>query len=179
MKKKLGKIHVYTGNGKGKTTACLGSAVRAVGWGLKVGIIFFAKGGFDYGERNSLLKIGIDFWVNGISHFNKNKSKYDFKISKQDKTEAIKGMIILEQIFKENQYDLIILDEINFVLKEKMIDKDYFVNLLKHKPNNMELILTGRGALPAIIKIAHLVTEMKLIKHYYYQGVKARQGIEY
>lgn len=179
MKNSLGQIHVYTGDGKGKTTAALGLALRARGRGLKVAIIFFDKGGFDYGERKILKKIGVDFWVTGCSRIDSKTSKFRFGVINEDKVAGTKGLIITKQLFKENKYDLLILDEINSATKNKIVNKKQFLNLLKQKPTGLELVLTGRDAIKEILDQATLVTEMKLIKHYYYQGVVARPGIEY
>mgnify|MGYP003392609023 CR=1 FL=1 len=175
----LGQVHVYHGEGKGKTTAALGLAIRAAGQGKKVGIIYFDKGGMLYGERNILPKLApqINFWVTGLVRFVPGKP-FRFGVTEGDKQEVLKGLDIAYSLFKK-KYDLIILDEINSCAGLGMIPISYVQKLIKAKPTNVELVLTGRNCPQAIIGAADLVTEMKLVKHYFYKGIPARQGIEF
>ena len=175
----LGQIHVYTGDGKGKTTAGLGLALRATGSGKRVAIIFFDKGGFRYGERKSLLKLvpQLNFWVSGLIRFRPGKP-FRFSITDGDRTEGRKGLDLVRALFKK-KYDLVILDEINTAASLGLVNEKEVLALLRKKPATTELVMTGRRAPEAFINAADLVTEMKLIKHYFYKGVAARQGIEY
>ncbi|MFH1668208.1 MAG: cob(I)yrinic acid a,c-diamide adenosyltransferase [Candidatus Komeilibacteria bacterium] len=179
MVKNLGQIQIYTGDCKGKTTASLGLAMRARGRGFKVAVVFFDKGDFDYGERNSLEKLGIDFWVTGCVRFDSIKKEFRFGVEDEDIAEGAKGLVIFRQLLKEQKYDIVILDEINSSLALGIVNQEKFLEIMAEKPKNVELILTGRNAPPEIIELANLVTEMKMIKHYFYQGVEAREGIEY
>ncbi len=165
-------IQVYTGNGKGKTTAALGLAVRAAGNGLKVYIAQFAKGKI-YGELKALKKIkNIKIEQFGANCFIKNSpSRKDMELAKA-------GLMKIKKVLLKRTYDVIILDEINIALKLGLLEKGEVVRLLKKAPKNLELILTGRYAPPEILKIADLITEMKEIKHYFARGIKARRGIE-
>ena len=175
----LGQIHVYTGTGKGKTTAALGLAIRAAGQGKKVGIVYFDKGGMLYGERNILPKLApqINFWVTGLVRFVPGQP-FRFGVTSGDKQEAQKGLDIARGLFRK-KYDLITLDELCSCAGLAMVPIKQVLALLKAKPQHTELVLTGRNCPQAIIAAADLVTEMKLIKHYFYTGVPARQGIEF
>lgn len=166
-------IQVYTGNGKGKTTAAIGLAIRAVGAGLKVYIGQFAKGR-DYSELNSLKKIrNIKIEQFGRGCFiKKTPDKKDLKLAKI-------GIVKIKKAINSKKYDLVILDEINIVLAVGLIELREMLNLIKKAPKRLELILTGRYAHPNIIKIADLVSEIKEKKHYFQLGIKARKGIEY
>ena len=178
-KNKIGKIQVYTGNGKGKTTASLGLALRARGRNWRVAVIFFDKGGWYYGEREMLTKIGIDYWVTGLERFDQKKKKFRFGVTKEDQLEGLKGLDLVRAIFQKNNYDLLVLDEINSSLYLNIIKPTQFIDLLSQKPKSLELVLTGRYASEKIIKLADLVTEMKMIKHPYTHGGKAIKGIDF
>ncbi len=166
-------IQVYTGNGKGKTTAALGLALRSAGAGLKVYIGQFLKGRF-YNELNSLKKIkGIEIEQFGRDCFvRKAPTKKDIELARN-------GLEKIRKILSQRIYDVVILDEINVVLHLKMLELDDVINLIKATPKKTELILTGRFAPAGLLKIADLVSEIKEIKHYYKKGVGARKGIEY
>lgn len=175
-----GLLEVYTGDGKGKTTAALGLALRAVGAGKKVGIIFFDKGGEHYSERKSLqdkLSHLIDFVVTGRDRIGED-GRFDFSVTEEDKKEAVRGLDEARQMFADG-YNLIILDEFNTAAGLGLFSEEVVVKFLSEKPAHIELVLTGRHALPAVLEKADLVTEMKMVKHYYYRGVKAREGIDY
>jgi len=165
-------IHVYTGNGKGKTTAALGLALRATGAGLKVYIGQFIKNG-DYCEVKALRKIkGIKTEQFGRGCFiRKSPSKTDIELAK-------KGFGRIKKIIEGNTYDVVILDEINVAIKVGLLNLKDLLELLKKAPKKIELILTGRYAHPKIIKAADLVSEIKEVKHYYRKGIKSRIGIE-
>ncbi len=167
-------IQVYTGNGKGKTTAALGLALRAAGAGLKVYICQFLKGRYCC-ELASLKKLkNIKVRQFGSKCFVMGKS-----FSERDKELASRGLEAANQAIKANKYDMVILDEINVALKHKALQLDKVIALLKNTPQKIELILTGRNAHPAIVKIADLVSEIKDNKHYFKKGVMARKGIEF
>jgi cob(I)alamin adenosyltransferase len=168
-----GKIQLYTGNGKGKTTAALGLAIRASGAGLKVFIGQFVKG-MHYHELDVLDKVpNITFKQYGLDCFIVNEP------TQKDIDAAREGYAEMSSIVQEGKYDVVIFDEINIALYYKLISLPDLIVLLKDKPNHMELILTGRYAPDELIEIADLVTEMKEVKHYYKEGLEARKGIEY
>ena len=166
-------IQVYTGNGKGKTTAALGLALRAAGAGLNVYIGQFAKGRC-YNEIKALKKIdNIKVEQFGRHCFIKKSPE------KIDQQMALAGLKRLNEIIGKRKYQMVILDEINIVVKLGLISLNDLLKLIKNTPKNIELVLTGRYAHPKIIKLADLVTQVKEVKHYYAKGVKARQGIEF
>lgn len=175
-----GQIQVYTGDGKGKTTAALGLALRALGNGLKVGIIFFDKGGDYYGERKILdiLKDkGLQYKVFGLPRMTKGKG-FRFKNEPGD-LEAAQKALAQAKTWLNTGLDLLILDEINTTVKTGLLKLANVLELLDRKPKTMELVLTGRYCPEEIVAKADLVTEMKPVKHYIGQGLGARQGIEY
>lgn len=175
-----GYIQVYTGNGKGKTTASLGLAMRALGRCWKVLIIMFTKGGNDYGELNSFRELSPAISDNltivqaGLARiiYKKNQSEEDIK-------EITKGWELAKKVIKKHECQLLILDELNIVIDMGIIDVDEVVEVLKNKPDEMEIVLTGRNAHPKIIEIAHLVSKIEPVKHYWDTGIAARKGIEY
>jgi len=177
----FGKIQIYTGNGKGKTTASLGLAIRAAGRGKKTAIVYFDKGGQNYGERKILDRLAgqINYYVTGRQRFNPKTKKFIFGVTTIDKQEAERALSIVAKLYKKKRLDLLILDEINNAINLDMINVAKVLKLLRQKPKHLELVLTGRAAHPKIIKMADLVTEMKLVKHYFYQGLPARKGIEF
>ncbi|MBU1131076.1 cob(I)yrinic acid a,c-diamide adenosyltransferase [Patescibacteria group bacterium] len=181
MSNDFGKIHVYTGYGKGKTTAALGLAMRACGRGKKTAIVFFDKGGLNYGERLVLdeLKDKIDYYATGRDRIDSPTGKFTLDVEDIDKKEAAKALRIVTGLFNDEVLDLLILDEINNAINLNLINLDEFLQILDNKPKYLELVLTGRDAHPRILERADLVTEMRLIKHYYYKGTEAREGIEY
>lgn len=182
-KNQLGKIHVYTGDGKGKTTAGLGLAIRALGRGLRVKIVYFDKGGNDYGERKILDLLqqhvgAIEYFAYGLNRIDQ-KGRFRFGVLPEDCREGERALKKVEEIFSEKSCDLLILDEINSSLSLGIVELGVFLRLLSKKPPEMELVLTGRNAPQAILEAGNLVTEMMLKKHYFYDGVGAREGIEY
>ncbi len=169
-----GYIHVYTGNGKGKTTAAFGLAMRAVGASKKVFIAQFVKGKM-YSEiktaQQYLQTIVIKQY--GLGCFiEKTPTEEDIRA-------AQKGLDEVTQIISSEYYDMVILDEVFIALFYKLFKTEEVIRIMKTKPANLELVLTGRYAPQEIIDLADLVTEMKEIKHYYNQGIEAREGIEY
>jgi cob(I)alamin adenosyltransferase len=175
MKLENGLVQVYTGKGKGKTSAAFGLALRAIGRGLKVFIVQFIKGGFDYGELYVADKLpGMTLKTFGRGKFvsEKNPDKEDVDLAKE-------AFMVAEDAVKSGEYDVIILDEINVALSLKLIETEKVLRLIKNKPAQTELVLTGRNAPKEIVEAADLVTEMVEVKHPYNSGFKARKGIEY
>lgn len=167
-----GYIQVYTGNGKGKTTASLGLSLRAVCAGKKVFFGQFTKG-MKYSELEAV-KILPNFEMEQFG-----KPAFIFgKPTKADIDEARKGLKRAEEVLTSGEYDVVVFDEINIALFYELFTVQEVLDLLDKKPEKTEVILTGRYAAPEIIERADLVTEMKEIKHYYTQGVPARKGIE-
>lgn len=168
-----GYIHLYTGNGKGKTTAAIGLAIRAVGAGKRVYIGQFVKG-MHYAELDALKRFPeIEIKQFGLDCFIKNEP------TQKDIDAARKGLEAVNLIIEENLFDLVILDEICIALYYKLFNVDEVLSILKTKPETTEIVLTGRYATQELIDSADLITEMKEIKHYYNNGVDARKGIEY
>jgi cob(I)alamin adenosyltransferase len=174
MKLEKGLVQVYTGNGKGKTSASFGLALRAVGRGLKVYVIQFIKGGFDYGELHVVDKLpGLTLEAFGRGKFvsEKKPDVVDIDLARQALAKA-------QEIMK-GDVDVLILDEINVAVNLRLIGIKEVLELIRKKPEHMELVLTGRKAPAEIVQAADLVTEMIEIKHPYNSGFKARKGIEY
>ena len=168
-----GYVQVYTGDGKGKTTAAIGLAVRAVGAGLQVFIGQFVKG-MEYSELKSLERFSPQIEVKqyGRAKFVHSKPAEEDFAAAREGYEEIKGII------KSGQYDLVILDEANIAVYFKLVSVEDLITLIDEKPESVELIFTGRKADPKLIEKADLVTEMREVKHYYSKGVLAREGIE-
>jgi len=169
----LGLIQIYTGDGKGKTTAALGLAMRAAGHDFKIAIIQFMKI-WNYGEIKSLRRLGIDLFRYGTREFvdPKNPSPIDFD-------QALRALSKAEELMRKGDYDVLILDEINVAVDFNLIALKRVVDLLDKKPHNLELVLTGRNCPQELIQRADLVSIIDEIKHPYKKGVKARKGIEF
>jgi cob(I)alamin adenosyltransferase len=170
-----GLVQVYTGNGKGKTSAAFGLALRATGRGLKVYIIQFIKGGFDYGELYTVDKLpNLTLKAFGRGEFitAKPPDKEDVRLAEQ-------ALQLAKQTVKSGKYDVIILDEVNVALTLKLIDLEEVLKLIQNKPNHVELVLTGRNAPAQVIDASDYVTEMREVKHPYSKGYQSRKGIEY
>ena len=173
-----GYIQIYTGDGKGKTTAALGLALRALGHGWKVLVIQFTKGdsATTYGEVFS----ASNFLPNlEVKQFGMDRVVYSHNVSIDDYKESKKGWECAKEAISSGEYQLVILDEINICIAMNMLKVSDVKEVLMNKPENLEVVLTGRYAHPELKAMAHLVTEMKPIKHYFDSGVMARQGIEY
>jgi cob(I)alamin adenosyltransferase len=168
-----GYVQVYTGEGKGKTTAILGLAMRAMGAGLRVYLAQFLKQG-DYSEIKSLNKFGdrITLVQFGTGRFVRGKPSDD------DRDLAVKGLAEARRALTGGAYDLVILDEANVAVALGLFSVEDLMDLIQAKPEAVELVITGRGAAPSIIEAADLVTEVRAVKHYYQAGVAARTGIE-
>jgi cob(I)alamin adenosyltransferase len=170
-----GLVELFTGNGKGKTSAALGVVLRAVGQGLRVHIIYFMKGDYPYGERNALTYLpNVSFQSFGHLHF------IDPEDVKEDEREqAREALRAARQAIGSGDFDLVVLDEINIAAAWKLIDVDDVVRLIEAKPDSVEIILTGRRADDRLVEKADLVTEMVEIKHPFRQGIEARKGFDY
>jgi len=169
-----GCIQIYTGNGKGKTTAALGLSLRALGRGLKVCFFQFIKGGGPYGEQLISERLAPDFtiiqtgrpgWVNT-------------KDISEDRRLAQEALQQAREALLSGEYDLFVCDEINGAVAFGLIDVEQVLELIQAKPQHVELVLTGRNADERVLSAADLVTEMKELKHYYQAGIPARVGIE-
>ncbi len=172
MKNDLGKIHIYTGDGKGKTTAALGLALRAIGAGYRVYIVQFLKGQ-DYSELSSLKPLK----ALTLKRFGQ-KGYIIEKGGKQDKQAARQALAWSEKIIKSGKFDIVILDEIFLAVWFKLISVNQLIRLISLKSKNVELVLTGRRAPKELIRMADYVTEMREVKHPFKQGLMARRGIE-
>jgi len=168
-----GYVQVYTGNGKGKTTAAMGIALRASGAGLKVYIAQFVKG-MEYSELRAMEKLSENITIKQYG-----RDCFIYKEPEQADIDAAReGLEEVRQIMASGEYQMIILDEANIATYYNLFTVDDLLDFIRAKPADVELIITGRKADPRIIEEADLVTEMKEIKHYYEQGVQARDGIE-
>ena len=173
--KKRGLIIIYTGDGKGKTTAALGTVLRAAAYGWKILIVQFIKGSWKYGEMESLKllpKVELKRMGKGFVGI------IDDKLPFADHVQAAEEALDFVKT-RLNDYQLIVLDEINGAIKGKLISPEPVIEMLKNKPEKLHIILTGRGANPALIQLADLVTEMKEIKHPFQKGMLAQKGIDY
>ena len=168
-----GYVHVYTGNGKGKTTAAIGLAIRAAGAGMRVYIAQFVKG-MHYSELDALDRYAdrITLKQYGRDCFIKQEP------SEEDIQAARKGFEEVKGVLASGDYQMVILDEANIATHYNLFSADELIELVRSKPESVELVITGRSADPKVIAVADLVTEMKEIKHYYNRGIEARQGIE-
>jgi len=171
-----GLILLYTGNGKGKTTAALGQVLRAAGHGFKVAIIQFIKNLENTGEMKAARKIfaeHLEIYPMGTGF------TWDAKDRDELRRAAEKGWTLAREKIASGKYCMVILDELTYALNFGLLDEDEVVAFLEQKPKNLHIIITGRDASDKLIALADLVTEMKEIKHPYSKGVKAMKGIEY
>ena len=175
IKTAKGLVIVITGNGKGKTTAAFGQALRAIGQGYKVFVLQFMNGR-KYGEFIAAEKYlpPLTIRMSGLDSFVMRNNPADIDIEL-----AQKGLDAAQKAIKSGKYDMVILDEINVALDFKLIALTEVIELIKNKPANLDLILTGRYAPPEIIELADTVSEVKEVKHHYKVGIKDRAGIEY
>ncbi len=170
-----GLVEVFTGHGRGKTSAALGLVLRAAGHGLRSHIIFFMKGDYPYGERKSLTYLpNVTFASFGHPHF-----VDPMNIKEEEREQARRALEEARRAMLSGDYHLVILDEVNVATSFGLLDVGDVVKLIDEKPQNVELILTGRNAHPEIVKMADVVTEMLDIKHPFERGILARKGIDY
>ena len=175
MPERRGTVQVYTGDGKGKTTAALGLALRAAGHGFTIYVIQFMKGSPNYGELSSSSKLpGFVIEQMGRDEFvdRKNPASIDIDLAR-------KGLSRAREVLIGGRHDVVILDELNVALDFGLVTLEDVLGLIEARPPHVELILTGRSAHPEVIKAADLVSEILNIKHHYNEGVEAREGIEY
>jgi cob(I)alamin adenosyltransferase len=169
---------VYTGKGKGKTTAALGIALRATGYKKKICMIQFIKGSWHYGEMESSKLLEPEFEMVAIGKG--FVGIIDDKSPKEDHQKIAKEAIrISNEKIQSGKYDIVILDEINYAVNLNLISLDDVLDLIKSKPENVDLVLTGNYAKEEVIEAADLVTEMKEIKHPFQKGIKAKEGIDF
>ncbi len=172
---KRGLVQVFTGDGKGKTSAALGVVLRALGHGLRVCVVVFMKGDYPYSEWKALSKLPNV----KIARFGFRTFTDPANVKPEEIEQAKQALSAARQAMLSGKYDLVVLDEVNVAAAWKLIRPNEVVKLIKDKPPNVELILTGRYADARVIEQADLVTEMVKIKHPYDKGVLARKGIEY
>jgi len=166
---------VFTGDGKGKTSAALGVVLRALGHGLRVFIVFFMKGDYPYGERAVLSKLPNVT----VASFGSKRFIDPSNVKPEEIEQARQALAAARRATLSGGYDLVVLDEVNLAVAWKLVELDDVLKLIDEKPTNVELILTGRQAPVELIRRADLVTEMLKIKHPYDEGVAARVGIDY
>jgi len=170
-----GLVQVFTGNGKGKTTAALGLILRASGHNLKIFCAFFMKGDYTYGEFTSFAKLpNVE-----VTRFGLNTFTDPANLKPEEIKEAEAGLKTALEAMVSGKYDIVLMDEVNVAVGFGLIPVEDVLSLIEQKPARTELILTGRYAHPKIIAAADLVTEMTKIKHPYDKGISAREGIEY
>ncbi len=174
IKTMQGQIQIYTGNGKGKTTAAMGLSIRAIGAGKKVFFAQFVKSQI-YSEISFCNK-----YLPNIKTRQYGRDCFIYKDPTQEDIDAaLAGLKEVSEIIESGKYDLIVLDEANIALYYNLFSVGELIGVIKNKPKSTEIVITGRYAPPELIEIADLVTEMKEVKHYYQQGVEAREGIEF
>jgi len=173
-----GLVIVYTGNGKGKTTAALGMALRAIGYEHKVCMLQFIKGSWHYGEMDSSKKLEPNFELIavgkgfvGILDDNSPREEHE--------KYAAEAVRICREKINSGKYNVVILDEVNYAINLGLIDVQEIIKIIKEKPSNLDLVLTGRDVKDEIVELADLVTEMKEIKHPFKSGIKAKKGIDF
>jgi cob(I)alamin adenosyltransferase len=180
-RKGYGLIQLIHGHGKGKTTAALGQAVRCAGAGKKALIVYFDKGGTShYSERAIIDQIdAIDYVATGRDRIDPVTNRFDFSITEEDKIEAGRGIEVAKVAMESGEYDLVVLDEINSTQNLGMLTVESVLDALASKAEATEVIMTGRNPAQEFLDAAHLITEMRLDRHYFYSGVPAREGLDY
>jgi len=182
-----GLVQVYTGTGKGKTTAALGLAMRAAGHGLRVCFVQFLKGGWDSGERQGAQRLSPEIEIHAFgaaewgdrSQADEDTPWWKLPPSEDDRQQAQEGMLFARRAVTGEDYDIVVLDEVLGALKFGLVSLEELLALICARPSKVELILTGRDAPDEVLKAADLVTEMNAVKHPYDRGIEARKGIEY
>ncbi|EMA3640672.1 cob(I)yrinic acid a,c-diamide adenosyltransferase [Providencia stuartii] len=168
-----GILMIFTGNGKGKSTAAFGTATRAVGHGMKVGVVQFIKGQWECGERNVLEKLGVEFHIMATG----------FTWNTQDKEGDTKAAQEVWQygklMLQDSSYNLVVLDELTYMVRYGYIDLDEIITYLKKRPENQSVIITGRGCHRDIIELADTVSELRPVKHAFDSGIQAQKGIDW
>lgn len=172
-----GLVHVYTGDGKGKTTTALGLALRALGWGARVCMVQFIKGYPDIGEARFAREMGNRFIVRQFAKDHKRAIGEESVLKRREA--ARRAMEFAQDVVSSGEFDLVILDEINNAMHYGLIEVEQTVSLIEQKPKHVELVLTGRSAPEQIIAVADYVTRMEPVKHPYESNIPARRGIDY
>jgi cob(I)alamin adenosyltransferase len=172
MKEHLGLVHVYTGEGKGKTTAALGLCVRAVGHGYRALIVQFMKTGGTYGE-NFLHLPGLTVVPSGHDCL-----VYSKEITPADREKAAKGLTLAKEAMSKGELDVVVLDEVNVAIKFGLLKVGDVVQAVRSRAPGVEVVLTGRGAPQELLDLADYVTEMGAVRHPYQKGVLSRQGVD-
>ena len=167
-------VQVFTGEGRGKTSAAMGTVMRAVGYGLKVLVVFFMKGSRKQGEYEALDLLGVEHKNYGRAGLLSPKN-----IRAEDRLKARQLLQFAQQAVCSGDYDLIVLDEANTAAAWALIPTDELLDLIRHKPENTELIITGRYADEKIIEAADLVSDLRNVKHPFDRGLPARKGLDY
>ena len=171
-----GLVSIFTGDGKGKTTAGIGTVIRAAGHGLRVFIVFFMKGGsYVRGEENILSKLPNVT----VTSFGQRGWVSKGEVKPEHREQAGLALTSAREAMLSGIYDLVVLDEVNIAIVNLLVELDDVIRLINDKPSNVHLILTGRNADPRLVQKADLVTEMLMIKHPYAKGINARKGIDY
>ncbi|MFH1858581.1 MAG: cob(I)yrinic acid a,c-diamide adenosyltransferase [Candidatus Omnitrophota bacterium] len=173
--RRKGLIIVHTGEGKGKTTAALGLALRAIGSGMSVLVAQFIKGGWNYGELEAAKRLSPELKIIQLG----KGCTWETRYRKKDVAISEKAWEFCKKAIRSREYDLVILDEINYVLGYGFLDAEEVVDFLKQRPEEAHVVLTGRHAPKTLIEAADLVTEMKEIKHPFRRGIPGQRGIEY
>lgn len=174
-----GKIQIYTGNGKGKTTSALGTALRAHAQGKKVAFVYFDKGGTHYSEEALLKQLEIEHYRTGLDRIDPETGKFRFGVTPEDKAEGEKGLQKANELIERGDLDVLVLDEICVSTSLGILEEEAVVEMIKKKPQKLELILTGRDAPNSFEELADLVSEIMIKKHYFYGGAPAREGLDY
>ena len=173
-----GLVIVYTGGGKGKTSAALGLVLRAVGYNHKVCMVQFVKGSWHYGELDSAKRLAPEFEM-----ITAGKGFVGILDDKSPREEHVKAandtLVISREKIMSGKFDVVILDEINYAIQLELLKLDDVIDLIKSKPAELDLVLTGNHATKEVIELADLVTEMKEIKHPFKSGLKAKKGIDF
>jgi len=173
-----GLVVVYTGGGKGKTSAALGLVLRAVGYNHKVCMVQFVKGSWHYGELDSAKRLAPEFELitagKGFVGILDDKSRSEVHVKAANDT-----LTISKEKIMSGKFDVVILDEINYAIQLELLKLDDVIDMIKSKPTELDLVLTGNHAAKEIIELADLVTEMKEIKHPFKSGIKAKKGIDF
>lgn len=171
--KEQGVLLVVTGNGKGKTTSGFGSVVRAVGHGLKAGVVQFIKGNWDSGERHLLEKLGVDFHIMATGFTWETQDREgDIKAAKETWAQA-------QKLLSDESIDLVLLDELTYMVSYDYLPLEDILTALKNRPAHQHVVITGRACHRKIIELADTVSEVQSIKHAFDAGIKAQQGLDY
>ncbi|WP_339135664.1 MAG: cob(I)yrinic acid a,c-diamide adenosyltransferase [Candidatus Electrothrix sp. GW3-4] len=170
-----GLILLFTGHGKGKTTAALGMTMRAAGHGMKTCFLQFIKGSWKYGEMEAMARFReeIDFYVMGRGFTWKSDDL------EKDKAVAREAWEKAKEVIMSGKYHTVVLDEFTYLLRYGMIEKEEALEVLRRKPEDLHICITGRDAAEELVALADLVTEMQPIKHPYQQGIRAQKGVEF